>query len=1277
MQLFSRNKALVALSLSALTVLGACGDDVTVTETTPPETVTVSPANLSLNVGEVGTLAVQVSGPATAALTTCTASSAVITVAVNAGACRVTAVAPGNATVTATSTGGKSASASVTVNQLTAAISGISVSPAAANLTVGGTTTITATPTTQATGASIARAFVTSNAAVATVNATTGVVTAVAPGSATITVTLTGTGTGLATATVTGSMTVNVTALPAGITGISVTAPAGAAATMTTGGTQQITANVTQPTGAAAATLTYTTADAGVAQVSSAGVITAVGPGRTTITVTATSAANASFSQTTLSTPVQVTVNNPANVTIGAVTQGPVKSSVNSGQQESSNNGIIFAANAAAGQIVDQLNVRDQINVSLNLEPNNNAVSSVRVYVCDNAGANCGAPAAEQTFANNVANSSIVTLLVNTADFTANFATGTASTLYKNGQRTIKASVRTPDGQERFSAINNSYILNFNNIDGWAVSFTAPARVKQSTNTGLTNLNWHGGPGTDGSGSYTVVPVFYNNRAIRSFLSDMSEAGSNTSCNAWASGAGTTASPFVSSSEVIFPAGAALPYSVVYGKTIAGGALRTLYCDGYFHGSGDRSNFPNITSAIDDQNNSAPTVVFATGFRTSVTVPGVTPIRLDYANPTGTVAAPSTQWANASYNFASSTNLVWSDNLVGKSSTVTPSFTYTGCGATAAAMATGTGADIPECATDFTPTVYTATVTMTDELGNVGTATTGAFGVDKTAPVLRFSNTSVGADTIFATTGWTNTLYQPEAIDERSGLNTWTHQLATANQANPTGVCVVGTTPTAGIGSAFITAPNCNFATASSTFGSTLGDGYRVLTALAGNTANLPATGQTIAGTEGYYTYRARVTDRAGNTSTSDFRRILVNYGTPLIGGIGLPATLTAGGANTFTPSFAEMVEASITNFRVSYTGFATPTVPAPALNVDPYFTFPGTSVSNRFDDAILLNGNVGLSTPFTAGTRFYTDVETVPGSGIITTSGASTSFRPDTVGARIYNGARIGSAFFVTGLLAPNVETDTVSWKTKLALGAATTNTWALGSNIAQFNAPADGLKAVFTGISCGVLANCQVNPPFARVDYYEFGNNSWRYVGSVDKASAINADNGVNRFWTYRLPTSTVVTDTVGATTTLGTPDGRQFIAVGTFGAATTASPKFGRVLASAASSATYANPFALASVTASASAATITGAGTSTVTITATPTSGSPSISYSCSVSANLAPYISIAPSGNTCVLTGVGTPGASIVGQILVSATGSGTGFTTNTVSATPIALTRNP
>ena len=146
MQLFSRKRTLAALSLGALVALGACGDDVQLTEVPPVETVTITPPSANMNVGESLNFAVTITGgnattPPT--LTSCTSSNAAVaTAAVTGSACRVTALTAGNITVTAQTSGNKVAAASVTVAAPAASINTLTVSPSSSSLAVNQTVTI-------------------------------------------------------------------------------------------------------------------------------------------------------------------------------------------------------------------------------------------------------------------------------------------------------------------------------------------------------------------------------------------------------------------------------------------------------------------------------------------------------------------------------------------------------------------------------------------------------------------------------------------------------------------------------------------------------------------------------------------------------------------------------------------------------------------------------------------------------------------------------------------------------------------------------------------------------------------------------------------------------------------------------------------------------------------------------------------------------------------------------------------------------------------------------
>lgn len=949
MQLFSRNKALIALSLGALAALGACGDDVTVTQpAATPVTVSISPPSASMNVGESLNFAVQITGGSTTTpptLTGCVSSTpAVATATATGGACRVTAVAAGNATVTATASTGQSAAAAVSVAAPAASISGLSITPAASSVPVGQTVTLTPTVQRAGTAVTVAYAYATSAAAVATVNATTGVVTAVAPGIATITVTATGTGTGFASATLTSSAVVTVTALPGGlnsiavqpsavsiqqgrtaqlspsaqqpqgapavtyayasntaavatvnatsglitavapgtavitVTGTTTATPAFAASTQTAlvtvtvtalpsgitsvtaqpatvslapsrkaqitasaaqpqgaaaatfmystnapsvatvsdageitavaagsavvtvtamsaananfaassvtalvavtvsdlqdgitalvvqpnsldpialGATAQLTAAVQQPTGAATATIGYVSSNPSIASVSATGLVTALSSGVANVTVTATSAAQGVFGLTTRTQIVRVNVSRSANVSIQTVTQGPVVTAYSS---TSGSEGLVTSNNSQVNQPIDIANVRDQIQVAVNLEPFGQRTDSVVIFINDVAPGSVKRAAARQLFSNGVASNGVITLFVNTADFTANFTTGAADVFYRNGQKVISASVFTTlaDGttQEIQNAENNRQTVNFNNLDGYAARYVSPSRNV----VGTGNLTWWGGPGAEGQGSYAIVPVFYSagrsvTRIDIGLRQGLPSAASAQICQ-------QSGQSIISLANTTLRAGSdfsterytALPFNGTYnseiGRMIAGTGSSTSFatatngnieCRGHVHANAATAqNFVAVEAGTDNFNNPAPVVTRFDGYRTSAQVAAIVPNRLDYAGPetiepdirrTGpgrnldagypslsvsnaTWAEPAvTGWVNSAFNFQTQTAASTETNGVGLPTTSSRTWRFWGCNAGAGGTAPSTdtvsvavpsltGADIPECSSN-------------------------------------------------------------------------------------------------------------------------------------------------------------------------------------------------------------------------------------------------------------------------------------------------------------------------------------------------------------------------------------------------------------------------------------------------------------------------------------------------------------------------------------------------------------------------------------------------
>ncbi len=809
MQLFSRKKAIIAVSLSALTALGACGDNVTVpVAPAAPVVVSITPPSASMNVGERLNFAVQISGGSTTAaptLASCTSSNAAVATAAVAGsACAVTAVAPGNATVTAAASTGQVAAASVSVSAPTPAITSLAVSPSAAQLAIG--QSVSLVPTVQPAGRTVAYTYTSSSAAIATVSAT-GVVSAVAPGVATVTVTANGSGTGFANATISQAVTITVSDRVPGLTTLTVQ-PSSVALAL--GGTQALTSSVAGPR-ASAATFTYGTSAPAVATVSATGTITAVSAGTAVITVTAQSVESGAFAASSVTALIPVTVSPNAQVAIVNLTRG--------------------------GSVIDISNVTDQIEVNLAIQPNGQVVSEANVWVCDPAetvpacaARTNGVPAARQSFTASGTQATNVQLYINTSEFgTPDFTTGAdANTLYKNGLRTIVATLTTTPAAASTIASNSISQVNFNNPDGWTISWAAPANRANDP----SNITWYGGPSTpdaltpsaqSGTGSFTVVPVIYtpNRTVVQAVLNLSSSCGSNIT-DRTRPYAGTYGTNTRDTLAVNFNCTATATSTSGLAPQVIGGVDNNN--NGYV---GTNASPAVARSIFDDFTNIANST--SGGYRQSLAYRrNYLYLPHDYAAPSidafdikggsnGLVAFQDSAWVNAAA-FVAGTNPVTatgtgalryriSDGNVGLTSvngsqigagaasrntlfsvcaqanvpatTPTAPVNCTSPVATGGISSTFGSMNVPESATNFTNTAYFAQVAETDRLGNratsvvytwanasAGTGATrtptfaqfngntnnvisgGVFGVDLTAPVVAaLPNTGTGSIT--------------------------------------------------------------------------------------------------------------------------------------------------------------------------------------------------------------------------------------------------------------------------------------------------------------------------------------------------------------------------------------------------------------------------------------------------------------------------------------------------------------------------------------------------
>jgi hypothetical protein len=288
------------ITVPTTTTGGGSGDITSLTVTPGAQTVSAPGDQATYNVlGSVGG-GVTVSLPGQVV---CSSSSTdIATVTANGTSCVATAVAPGTATIQAQYTNADSTvatgTATITVTGVGSTnndITNVTIIPGSQSVPSPGDTATYVAIGTTGTGTTVSMqglvTWTSSTPQIATINAQTGVATAVGPGTSTITAQYTNadktTATGVATLTVTGSGTTN-----SDVTGVNIipsaqtvaapgdTVAYSAVGTTASGATESLTGQVIW----ASSVTTIATIDA------SSGVATAVGQGTTTITATYTNA---------------------------------------------------------------------------------------------------------------------------------------------------------------------------------------------------------------------------------------------------------------------------------------------------------------------------------------------------------------------------------------------------------------------------------------------------------------------------------------------------------------------------------------------------------------------------------------------------------------------------------------------------------------------------------------------------------------------------------------------------------------------------------------------------------------------------------------------------------------------------------------------------------------------------------------------------------------------------------------------------------------------------
>jgi uncharacterized protein YjdB len=441
------------LGLALVTAFGmtAC-DEGTVTPP-PPITVQVVPPSASLEVGQTIALVAVVQNAANQNVTWTSAAPGVASV--NAQGV-VTAVAPGTAVITAASQqdpNARGAAAIVVVAAAPPPPISVNVQPQQASVQVGGSVSLVA----QVVGSTNQTVTWESAApAIATVNATTGVVTGVAPGQAVIRARSAAdpTVTGLATVTVTAEAVPTVIVVPN-------------QATLFPQETITLSAVVQGHTNQA---VTWSSATPGVATVSAAGVVTAVAPG--TALIRATSVAN------------------PAAVGVAQIVV----------EQRPGGNVSIERLTDAAGNTVNPANVSGTVNVVTTINaPVGSGVTTVRlVAVCPNG---------EREIARQGVTAGTTGQIVFTWN-TAEFDGATGQPFYMSGTCQLRGELLTATGAVTASATAGPYTLTNQNTVALVmttVGVTSPGSIFAG------GVEWR-----EGNVVVTAAPVLFTGGTVSS-----------------------------------------------------------------------------------------------------------------------------------------------------------------------------------------------------------------------------------------------------------------------------------------------------------------------------------------------------------------------------------------------------------------------------------------------------------------------------------------------------------------------------------------------------------------------------------------------------------------------------------------------------------------------------------------------------------------------------------------------------------------------------------------
>lgn len=857
--------------------------------------------------------------------------------------------------------------------------------------------------------------------------------------------------------------------------------------------------------------VTWSSSNAAIATVdASSGLVTGKAPGSVAITAKTTG----NFSGSATVTVATGSTSQQAQVSILSITKGGLQ------------------------QPVQLNNVSGQIDVTLNVDPGGQNVEKVELVMIDSLTGAEKVVASQTIVASGSVASNVDGLSLSMAKTnaqavaalaanvpqqivlsfnTASFDPVTGAVAFINGRKLVRARLVLGTGSSQDQVASNTVAINLNNTDGFYIVQTPlnsiADRPQPNSATDGGGLVWYqAGKGIEAR----TVPVMYSGRTVKTRTIQFDGVGSTKTI--------TSGAP---STDTI-----AVGISTAFGRVRVLGAVAT---------DGNPINMvSNIVGGIDVTAGAINGQPIGSNSNETIGV-RLDSIRVDNVSPSVSFSIAATNpnnWVNGSYNFLQSGNLSASDAPgVGLSGSFPygAMFEYSGCpDTTYTASTTGTGADIPECATDLTNLAYNGRVIVKDKLGNATTTSPVSFGVDKTAPVITWltpgqdsSVVRLAGDSTFHDVAHTyadvtssNAKFGVRYTDERSGFD------------------VGGTPQSLRITRLAKTGPTCALGTATCGFVGTLGDveslqtGFETVPAYSAADPRFRRDTVAIFGTltdntAGYYTYETYVTDRAGNRSVTVTKKAAIDIDAPNITGITVPAILTGGQPATFTPTGTDDLEVISGDLGIHYAAGA-------GL---------GGASSIRWRRQIFPQydapWNLSISTPIGPGAQFGAGGLTIPGGFItrIETVAAADS-SPDMAIANVVRNADGVSAHlfdikrYSKWLAADSASAYGLSVSSMLSAPIFVGNL--VTADTTFYDRPLNTTKVYkfyvesYTNSVVKVTAvgpTVAINPPFQRIEIVRFNNVSGEYDVVVGTLGApVPNDQGANRFytWTFTLSTS-----------------------------------------------------------------------------------------------------------------------------------------------------------